>query len=580
MTFRAKPVANRPRRQTREGYSRRNTYLNIGFGLAVAIAVVILVGVAGVTYYREHLAAAATVGGQTITRDDFSDRAKIEIWRLQQQAGRVNAEVAAGHLTSAQGQQQLQSLNQQASSQSLTPLVLEKLIDGRIQAGLAAEAGITATPEQIDEKIVQESTTPEKRHAWIIAVRPKVDEGKDEPTAAQKGDAKRIADKALADVTTGGKKWDDVAKSVSTDVSASTGGDLGWIDKDAVEDPKWLDAVFAAEPNKPTAVVEGDNGTYYIGRVTDVAAPHIDQAWEEKLTDAGLKVESYRASVASEVIRQALEDKAVADAEASTRQRHVLELAFQAPSAPLGSDAVKVRHILFSPNDDPDKAADVPADDPAWSEAQLAAEAAYDELKKDPSKFDQLARDKSDETSAQGETGTGGKLGWVDSSTNFVEEFKTAVLKPELKAGDILPPFKTDFGWHVAQIMYRPPDSDEMQKLKDEIANGTADFEQIARDYSDGNEAGKGGDKGWVAEGLIDARLLRAIDAAPVGGLSEIVDIKEGGLFLYKALEERNQKPDAEQTDTIKARAFQNWYGEKKDGVTITRELLTDLGLS
>jgi parvulin-like peptidyl-prolyl isomerase len=117
-----------------------------------------------------------------------------------------------------------------------------------------------------------------------------------------------------------------------------------------------------------------------------------------------------------------------------------------------------------------------------------------------------------------------------------------------------------------------------MTELKNKIAGG-ADFATIARDFSDGNEAGKGGDKGWVANGLIDARLLRAIDAAPVGGLSEIVDIKNGGEFLYKVLAERTQKPDAEQTDTIKTRAFQNWYGEKKDAVTVTRPLLTELGI-
>ena len=191
-----------------------------------------------------------------------------------------------------------------------------------------------------------------------------------------------------------------------------------------------------------------------------------------------------------------------------------------------------------------------------------------------------MARAESDESSAQGETGTGGKLGWVDSSTSFVQEFKDAVLKEGLTDGQILAPFKTAFGYHVAQIMYHPPDADEMQKLKDEIAAGTKEFEDVARDYSDGTEAGKGGDKGWVAPGLIDARLLRAIDATPVGSLSEIVDIKDGGTFLYKVLEERTQKPDAEQTDTIKTRAFQNWYGEKKDAVTITRELLDDLPAS
>ena len=84
-----------------------------------------------------------------------------------------------------------------------------------------------------------------------------------------------------------------------------------------------------------------------------------------------------------------------------------------------------------------------------------------------------------------------------------------------------------------------------MSELKSKIAGG-ADFATLARDFSDGNEAGKGGDKGWVADGLIDDRLLGAIFAAPVGGLSEVVDITNGGEFLFKVLAERTQKPDAD----------------------------------
>jgi len=126
--------------------------------------------------------------------------------------------------------------------------------------------------------------------------------------------------------------------------------------------------------------------------------------------------------------------------------------------------------------------------------------------------------------------------------------------------------------------MYTQSDQAQMDELKAKIQGG-ADFATIARDFSDGNEAGKGGDKGWVAQGLMDNRLIQAIFAAPVGGLSQVVDIKNGGLFLYKVLDERTQKPDAEQADTIKTRAFQNWYGEKKDAVEVTRPLLTDLGI-
>lgn len=579
MTFRAKPVANRPQRHSRDSQSRRNLYLNVGFGLAVVSAIVILVGVAAVSYYRDHLAAAATVGGQTITRDDFTEQAQIEVWRLQQQQARIQAAVQAGRMTSAEGQQATQSLSQQAATENLAPLVLERLIDGKIQADLATAEGVTVTPEQIDAKIVEESTTPEERHAWIIAVEPEIDDGKDEPTAAQKAAAKEKADQALADVTTGGKKWEDVAKSVSTDASAAGGGDLGWITEDAVEDPTWLEAVFAAEADAPTAVIEAADGSYLIGKVSEIAEASVDQAWLTKLTDSGLSEDAYRKAVSAEVLRQVLEDKAIADAMASDKQREVQEIAIQATNPAPGDDAVKVRHILFSPDDDPEAAQALPADDPAWSVAQLAAEAAYETLKDDPSKFDAMAREESDEASAIGETGTGGKLPYVDSASGFVQGFKDAVLKPGLKDGEILPPFKTEFGWHVVQIMNHPPDSAVMENLRNRIAGGE-DFGDIARDWSEGPEAGTGGDKGWIAQGLIDARLLRAIFETPVGEVSQIVEVPDAGLFLYKVLEERTQKPDEEQADTIDARAFQNWYGEKKSDVTITRELLDDLQVS
>jgi parvulin-like peptidyl-prolyl isomerase len=576
MTFRAKPVTpTRPSRSAHHGGSRRNTYLNIGFGIVVALSVLILVSVAFFGWYREHLAPAASVDGQTITRDEFRESASIEIWRIQQAIGRVNAALAAGRLTNAQASQRIQSLNSQGSGEQLAQLITERLIDTRIQARLAAEEGITVTPEQVDARIAEEKTSPEERHAWLIAVTPEVDEDADEPTAAQKAAAKEIVDQALADITSGSKTWEDVAKAVSTDSTKTSGGDLGWITRDATEDEAYLEAIFAAEVNAPTDVIETEDGAFMIGRVTEVAPETVDQAWEQKLIDAGLKMETYRGVVAAEVIREQLEDKVVADALASTAQRHVLEIAIQAPQTEPSDAAVKVRHILFSPNDDPQAAADVAADDPAWSVAQLAAKAAYDELKEEPSKFDEMARDESDETSAQGENGSGGKLPYVDNDGQFVAEFADAVLKEGLTDGQILEPVRTDFGWHVIQIMYRPPDRAQMEKLRDQAAGG-ADFEQLARDFSDGSESGAGGDRGWVAEGILDARQIRAIFAAQVDGLSDIVEIEGGGTFLYKVVEERTQAPDEDQKLIIESRGFQNWYGEKKDAVTITRDLLAE----
>jgi len=579
MTFRAKPVATRPSRPSRDGQSRRNLYLNVGFGIAVFLAVAILVGVAVVRFYSDHLAAAATVNGQTITKDEFRDAAQVEVWKLQQQISRVNAALAANHLTSAEASTQIQSIQAEGQSDQLVPTVLERLIDGKIQAGLAAQEGISVTPEQVDAKIVEESTTPESRHTWVIAVEPAVDDGKTVPTDAQKAAAKAIAQQALTDITTGGKKWEDVAKSVSTDVSKATGGDLGWIDKSSTDDKAFVDAVFAAEQDKPTAVVEGEDGIYRIGRVTEIAPAAVDNAWLDKLKDANLKLETYRSLVQGEVVRKALEDKVVADASKPGPQRHVLEISIQAPQTPPGAKAIKVRHILFSPKHDPSGASALPADDPSWTVAQLAAQAEYDKLKADPSKFDELARKDSDEQSAQGETGTGGKLPYFDETSQVDQAFADAILKDGLNPGELLPPVKSAFGLHVIQVMYRPPDVDQMKKLRDQAIAGT-DFSQLARDNSEGPEAGKGGDLGFVAQGQLDARLSRAIFATPIGQVSEVVDVPNVGTFLFKVLAEETKTPDATQLQLLQQRAFTNWYGEKKDAVTVSRNLLVDSGIT
>ena len=118
-----------------------------------------------------------------------------------------------------------------------------------------------------------------------------------------------------------------------------------------------------------------------------------------------------------------------------------------------------------------------------------------------------------------------------------------------------------------------------MKKLHDQAIAGT-DFSQLARDNSEGPEAGKGGDLGFVAQGQLDARLSRAIFATPVGQVSDVVDIANVGTFLFKVLAEESRTPDAAQLDLLKQQAFTNWYGEKKDAVTITRNLLDEAGVT
>ena len=572
MTFRVRPV---DRGRVGNDRSRRTLYMNIGFGLAVVIAVLILIVVGFTTWYGEHLAAAASIDGQTITKDQFADRAGVEAFRLQQQANRIQSEVAAGRLTQSQADAKVQSLNGQLDSNTFASTVLEKIIDSRIQGRLAAQMGVAVTDQQIDQKITEDKTRKEERHVLLIAVEPTIDTGKTTPTAVQTAAAKKAAEDALAQVKAG-KAFADVAKSTSTDASKSAGGDVGWLDHDATEDKAWLDAVFKLDVNGVTDVIVGTDGTYRIGKVTEISAAEVDPAWDQKLANAKISQASYRAAISSEVLRQALEDKIVADDSAPGPQRQVEELHIAAASGPLGAKAIKVRHILYSPKDDPSGASKVPDTDPSWSEAQIAAQKGYNTVQADPTKFDSVARAESDEQSARGPDGTGGKLPYFDENSEasgLDAAFAAAILADGLQPGQILAPFKSAFGWHVVQVMYRPPDSDEMAKLKSQAASG-AKFEDLVRDFSEGPKSGSGGSLGWVAKGQLDDRLTAAIMAAPLNGLSEIVTIRDDGLYLFKVSTEKTAAPDAEQLATIKSSAFNHWYAGQKDAVKITRDLL------
>jgi parvulin-like peptidyl-prolyl isomerase len=573
MTVRVRPV---DRGRFGSDPNRRTLWMNVGFGLAVIIAVLILVVVAATTWYGDHLAAAATIDGQTITKDQFADRANVEAFRLQQQINQVQSEVAAGRLTQTQADTKVQALNNQMDTSTFVSNVLEKIIDSTIQSKLAAQMGVAPTDQQINDAITKDKTRKEERHVLLIAVEPQITSGATTSTAVQIADAKKAADDALAQVKSG-KAFGDVAKAVSTDASKTGGGDIGWIDQDASEDKDWVAAVFKLDVNGVTDVVKGADGTYRIGKVTEIAPAEVDAAWDQKLANAKISQPSYRAAIASEVLRQDLEDKIVADDSKSGPQRQVQELLLTAPTGPLGAKAIKVRHILYTP-DKKDSAgpATVPLTDAGWTVAQLAAQKAYNTIVADPSKFDSIARAESNEASARGPDGTGGKLPFFDenSEANGLDSaFAKAILADGLQPGQVLPPFKSAYGWHVVQVMYRPPDSDEMTKLRAQAIAGTK-FEDLVRDFSDGPHSGSGGNLGWVANGQLDQRLTDAIMKAPVGGLSDVVDIPDDGLYLFKVVAERTAVPDADQLATIKSSGFNHWYTAEKAAFKITRDLI------
>ena len=569
MTFRAKPVVKRAQKPSWESRDRKNFYLNLGFGLVVAAAVLILAVAVGLTYYNDHLASVGTVDGQAISKDELRDRAQIESWRLEEATRRITTQKNAGRLTESQAELQLQIVQQQ--NEQIPTIAFERIVDNRIQADLAVAEGVTVSEPDVDAQLAKEATTPEGRHAWVIELAPEIDADASEPTPAQVAAARTKADGALRELT-GGKAWDEVAKTVSTDAStAPQAGDLGWLNaEDVQQDEPFLDAIFAAEVDTPTAVIEGDDGIFRIGRVTEIAPETVDDLYTAKIVNDGLDLAKYRNVVRGDVVRQKLEDKVVADATKPGPQRQVREIYLSRATADLPPEAVKVRHILYSPNDDPAAAqrGEVPAEDPAWAQAKTDADAAYAKLQQDPSQFDAIARAESDEGSAVGPTGSGGELdAYVSADGSYVESFSSPILAANATDGQILPPIQTEFGWHVVQILNHAPD---LEAIKTEV-DGGADIASFARDFSEGEEAGRGGDIGWVARPQVDARLAAAIFEAEIGKTSVIVKIPEDGDYLFLVTAEEERTPEGRQLQEIRARAFSDWYEPKKLGVPISR---------
>ena len=501
-----------------------------------------------------------------ITKDDVRNRLKIESFRLDYVESRINTLAVKGRISQSDQQQQLQFIAQRRDQ--LTSLTVQRLVDNLLMGKLAADDGITVSDDEIDKEITDESTVGEMRHVWMISVAPDVDPNTGEVGETQKREAQTKATDALGKLQQG-QSWEDVARTVDETGLAPQAGDLGWLQKESGYDQKFMDAVFAADVNKPTAVIEGDDGTFRIGRYTESAPAEVDGTFQQQLDNHAISTADYRAAARGDVIRKKLSDKVVADLQQPGKQRHVLEI--YVPENP-GSSAglepgVKVRWIVYAPNDKTEGAANVPADDPAWTKAKTDADAAYAALKLDPKQFDAMARSGSDEASAKT---TGGKQPWIYPSTTIDGAVKNAVLADGLTDGQLLAPVKGDIGWYVIQFMRPEGDGDDafLTGLKDKLTSDAL-FRQAAKDNSEGKEAKSGGDLGWIMPGQLSDDLDKAILEAEIGKTTDVVTVQGDGSYLFRVLAEETRTPTADQVKIIKDSGFSYWYTKQKEAAKI-----------
>ncbi len=572
MTFRAKPVTTRRRRTPFENEERTQFWVTLGFIGVVLLAILILGGAVAAGYYNDHFRPVARVQGTEINRDAWLDRQKVETFRLKKAEGRIREALASGRLDEQTANGQLQALNQR--SQNVSSEAIEGLIDEALQGQIAGSLGISATPQEVDAKLAEEARTPELRKVLAIFVQPEIGDQAEAPTKAQKDAAKAEADKALAELKAG-KSFAEVATTYSTDASKDRGGEYGYVVADNPTDEAWVTALFELELNGTTEVVEGADGVSRIGRVTEIVPGQEDTDYQKEI-EADVNLAAYRRAVEGSLIEEKLRDKISREATTgNVDQVHAYEILVEGGQAAEGAEGalpdaegeVRASHILQSPNDSPEGAAEVAEDDPAWEEAKKAADRAAADLRKltnvenRKKQFEELAKSESDDTSA---AENGGDLGFFTRAT-MVQEFAEVVFDKEHEEGEIIGPVRTQFGWHVILFQEkRPPATTRIQEIVDLLKDPAADFEAIARQRSDGENAAEGGEIGWVARYQLEKEIEDVLFGLQEGKVSEAIQ-RDDGFHVYKVTERAKRPVDANQKRLIEQNAFDVWYQPQKD---------------
>jgi parvulin-like peptidyl-prolyl isomerase len=561
---------------------RFQRWVTIGFVALIAGVVGIVLVALGFQYWEQHFKAVATVGGTGITRDDLSDRANLEYLRLERDKRQVRSALAAGEITKDDHDARLASLSSQQSN--VGSIALERAIDLTYQGQLAAARGLTVDDAAVDAAIAEDETPPEKRRLRLVVIDPDP-KGVGQPTTEERQTAFQKAQEAAAAIADG-RPFTEVVGEYSTDEGTrGKDGDFGLVTRDSALDPAFREAVFALEKDGITPLMQGADGAYRIGQVTEIAPGTPDPAFESEIRKA-LSWDTYRRLVRQEALAHALEASVVAEATADQEQVRLAEIVLEGDTEADPADdsgRIHAAHILYSPDDDPTGAADLPEDDPAWTSAEQAAQEAaaelraIDDVEERITRFAERAKEESDDTVSGAD---GGDLGFFDRGT-MISEFADALFDaPELVRGDIVGPVKTDFGYHVIEFLERvPPLQERIDALTEQLGAEDADFAAIARAESDGPEGIAGGELGWRTKGQLDPKASSVVLGLEPDAVSEPVALDDG-YHVYKLLEKSTRPLDALQLAVTRANAFDDWYDPQKDTAEGTKIISRDPSVS
>lgn len=180
--------------------------------------------------------------------------------------------------------------------------------------------------------------------------------------------------------------------------------------------------------------------------------------------------------------------------------------------------------------------------------------------------FEAVAREVSEDANKE----QGGVIG-LRPSDRLPDVFVAAVRS--LKPGEVSPTvLRTGAGFHALKLVERQDSGPfsvtqtharhillrpsaqlsqdaamrRLAEIKGQIATRSRSFEQLARENSEDGSAAQGGDLGWASPGQFVPEFQQAMDALPIGGISDPV-VSRFGVHLIQVLERRHVTLDAKQ---------------------------------
>ena len=525
---------------------------NMAFLAAIGLSAVLLVGAVGAAWWTSTFAAAVEVNGRAISVGEARARGEIELFRLGQDGARIRARVSAGTLASEQGNAILEQINEQATN--ISGQLTSDMIDVLLVGQLAEERGVIADQAAIDAEWSKETSIPELRLLRRITIDIEDDPKTGSPSTSTTAAAQSIAESLLAEIKAGGDVA-AIAKRESTDSFAADGGRIGWSTKD--EDPQsdaGYEAAWALTVVGPTDVIKRADDQFVIFYVDQIRPSTLDADFEGAARDVGIDMALYKKMSAERALQAALSADVTAELLMEpVQQRDVSFVSIAAPQDGGMGEEVQVRHILYSPSDNSEAAADLDPADPAWAAAEAEAAEAYD-LIANGTPIEELAS-QSDDTGSGAE---GGLLAWAIKGT-FVPEFDEAVWADGLAQGDLLGPIKTQFGYHVIQFEARRAGVLlRLEQLAVELAAAGADFDvaaEAAAKEIDGLTVDR---PGFVVQYAINPGLSAIVWGLGDGEVSSVKTLGEQlAIIRVNAIE---NKPYTEvQRTSVEASGFLIW---------------------